>query len=110
MPALLGGLGGLVGALGVGRALERDEELAVGALEAAVALGRTVHQLRLELSLRVGWLIRVWRPGRAVVADMVLLDLAGPDDGSGPTEVLALQWESDPKAGPKPRCYRWRLW
>src|SRR5213079_2462916 len=52
MPALLGRVGRL-GGLGVGRALERDEELAVGALEAAVALGRTVHQLRLELLVAV---------------------------------------------------------
>src|SRR5437764_7318051 len=53
MPALLGGLGGLGGALGVGRALERDEELAVGALEAAVPLCRAVDQLRRELLVAV---------------------------------------------------------
>ena len=51
-------------------------------------------QVRLDLDLRLGWLVRVWRAGLATAGSLVVLDVLDPLTADG-LSVLALEWRQD---------------
>jgi hypothetical protein len=63
-------------------------------------------QVRIEVVLRVGWLVRVWRAGVAAVGDLVVLDVVDTDEEGG-LVVQGVQWERRERdLVPRPRLAR----
>jgi hypothetical protein len=59
--------------------------------------------VRVEVVLRVGWLVRVWRAGVAAVGDLVVLDIV-ETTADGALVVQGVQWERrDRDLVPRPR-------
>jgi len=88
--------------------------------EVSVDVDAARGHVRVETTVRVGWLVRVWRAGLAAVGDLVVLDVLDAPDGAGDTDdtedadgdndggrglvVRGVQWERhDRDLVPRPR-------